>query len=204
MNTHLERFRSRPPATFASLDSCYEQVYHLPSENAFKTVNSAVFYVLSRFECGVPLERDEVDGGAVYYLLLNDWLMQLFVLHIAETVAAIRLHACVQLDDLAITGRAYLWRPKGPNEPFMEGAQAIVGAIHDSIVTSLRYAVSYEPSTAPPMPPKSDLQAICTWQQIYAPAKPLQELAKEIGVSYSAPAQHPQRPRPDPPGHPGP
>jgi hypothetical protein len=91
----------------------------------------------------------------------------------------------VPLDDLAITGRAYLWRPKGPNEPFMEGAQAIIGAIHDSIVTSLRYAVSYEPSTIPPMPPKSDLQAVCNWHQIYAPAKPLQQLAQEIGVSYS-------------------
>lgn len=133
----------------------------------------------------MSVERDEVDGGAVYYLPLNDWLMQLFVLHITERVAAIRFHCCVPLDDMMITSRAYLWRPKAPNEPFMEGAQAILGAIHDSIVTSLRYFVSYEPSTIPPMPDKSDLSAICNWHQIYAPAKPLQDLAKEIGVSYS-------------------
>lgn len=185
MPPNLDRLRSRPIPEFQSLDSCYEQVYPLPTGDAFKTVNGAVFYVLSRWDTAAPVERDEVDGGVVYYLPLHNWLMQLFVLHLTDNVAALRFHACLPLDDMMVTGRAYVWVPKNPNEAFVHGAQAILTSIRHYIITSLRYVVNFEPDTLPPMPSKDDIYAVCDWHRIYKPEMTLKELAEQAGVSYT-------------------
>lgn len=182
MRVDLEELLVRPDPEYASVDPSYEFVYPLPSGNAFKTVNGAVFYTLNRF---CPLQdstRDEVDGGTVYYLAYKGTIIQLFVLHISEHTAVIRVH---QLAPMKERGVDYMWRPRDDRKEVMQGFAAIYAAIHEAIVDNLRYAIRLE-ETLPPPPPNTDLTAVFIWQELYHPTMTDRELAELINYSHQA------------------
>jgi hypothetical protein len=186
MQPDLDRLLAHPGPAYQSLDPKYDIIYPLASPGAFKTVNAAVFYVLSRFSPGEPVERDEVDGGTVYSLLYRTWLIQLFVLHVSDTTACIRLHNCQPLGGRDGNTRDYAWKPARPDAAYVQGIGALVEAIHAAVSELLGYAITLGAETAPPPPAASDLYAVFQWQRLYRPSMSDRELAELVNLSYQA------------------
>lgn len=184
MPPDIERMLTHPEPLFRSMDPKYDMLYPLASSNAFKTVNAIVFYMLSRLDPGVPVERDEVEGGTVYYLLYRTWLIQLFVLHVSDTIACIRLHNCIPIGNREGFTREYSWRPPPPHAEYTPGITGLMMGIHQEIVSVLRYPIQMGLETAPPMPPASEMAFVFQWQQLYRPNMTDKELADQLGVSH--------------------
>jgi hypothetical protein len=116
----------------------------------------------------------------VYHIEVGTAIVQLFVLHITDHIACIRLHRLAPIREV---GRDYMWRPRGDQAEVRYGLYALMTAFHEAIKESLRYGVRLEP-TAPPEPPSTDLEAAFTWQEIYYPDMTDKELAERLGVSH--------------------
>jgi hypothetical protein len=175
-----KRQTQRPDPLYASVDPPLEYIYPLPTTNAFKTVNAAVFYTLARCDPTQTVDRDEVDGGVVYHIEFRSATIQLFVLHITDHIACIRLH---HLAPIAEVGRDYMWRPRGDRAEAKLGMDALMAAFNEAIVDLLRYSAKLEPGVPPP-PPATDLEVAFTWQELYYPDMTDKELAERIGVSH--------------------
>jgi hypothetical protein len=174
---------SQPAPEYTSERLTYEIIYPLPTGDAFKTVNAAVFYAFSRIQPDQRVERDAVDGGVVYYFRFERGLYQLFLLHISPSIVSLRIHRCELLVD-AMTYRNYAWQPRDPDSDEVYGLIALVGIVNEAITDSLRCAVKMDVMAIPPPPPASELHHVFTWQQIYHPDMPDKELAELIGVSH--------------------
>lgn len=159
-------------------DPPLECVYQLPDAEAFKTVNAAVFYVLSRLYPGQKIARDETAGAITYIFAGHGWRMQLFILYTAEHIATMRLHPLIP-DDLA-ERFAWVHGPAGADAG--QWALIIFQMCHSSIANLLRVAaLALGP---PPAPPKTNLPAVFTWQEIYFPTMKNSELAERIGIEH--------------------
>lgn len=183
MPVNLERILARPEPEYISIEPGVEMLYPLPTTNAFKSVNAAVFYAFSRLSPTTRVDRDEVDGGVAYYFRFEHTLYQLFVLHITDSVASLRFHRC-ELREEALQRRGYVWQPRDPEGELQYGLAAILNYVHEAIVDTLRCAVKLDNTTIPPPPPASELYHVFTWQQIYYPDMTDKELADLIGVSH--------------------
>ncbi len=156
-----------------------EYTYHLATSNAFKTVNAAVFITLSRYSGTRPVVRDEIDGATAYLLHADSVQAQLFVAHITDRVASIRLHYRVPIDPIQFI----VWRNSPRPKIAFEVFDSLFAGCHEEIIKMLRHAALVE-EHAPPAPPKNHFADIFTWQAIYYPDMPDDELADTIGVSY--------------------
>jgi hypothetical protein len=158
-------------------DPPLERVYQLPNADAFKTVNAAVFYVLSRLYPGQKLIRDETDGAIVYTMAGHGWRMQLFILYTANSVATVRLHPLIP-DNLA---ERFAWVNGPAGRDAGEWALRILNMCHSSIANLLRGAAFI---IGAPAPPKQDLEAAIRWKDIYFPAMPDPNLAELVGAKH--------------------
>lgn len=183
MPINLEELLAQPDPEYTSVEPGFELIYPLSTTNAFKTVNAAVFYTFARLCPTQRVERDEVDGGVAYHFRYEDTVFQLFVLHISDTVASLRLHRC-ELVKEALLWRDYAWQPRDPSGKVQRGMAALLASIDEAIVDSLRCASRLDIHQPPPHPPASELFHVFTWQRIYHPDMPDKELAELIGVSH--------------------
>jgi hypothetical protein len=184
MTIDFDKLVPYPTPEYVSAEPAYDLVYPIPSTDAFKTVSGAVFYVLSRCAPGETVPRDEVPGGIVYNLKLNDTPFQLFILHVSDRVACLRLHYLHPASELVLNGLDVVWRPRDPKSPYRRGIAALFGAIHEAIVDLLRYSIEVGKETIPPVPPATDMHAVFRWQEIYHPTMTDRELADKVGISH--------------------
>lgn len=158
-------------------DPPLEGFYQLPNAEAFKTVNAAVFYVLSRIYPGQKLIRDETSGAIVYTLAGHGWRMQLFVLYTSENVATIRVHPLIP----NTLPERFAWVNGPAGKDAGEWAVTIFHMCESAIANLLRNAAFI---SGPPPPPKHDLEAAIRWAALYQPAMPDPELAELVGAKH--------------------
>ena len=162
-------------------DPPLEYMYHIGTSNAFKTINAALFSTLSRWNPHQRLDRDEIDGATVYPLNAAGTLAQLYVTHITDGIASIRLHFLIPTHSASFMQ----WRDR-PMDPTARHLLALLFAdCHAEVVRVLRYAASVEVRPAP-HPAKSDLQSWITWQEVHEPDMRDEELAKLIGIEHQS------------------
>ena len=173
-----------PPLSsdFASTEPCYSWVYPLPTPQAFKTVNGAVFYTLARLAPMQPIERDAVDGGTVYDLLLAGRAFQLFVLHLSDGAASIRVHQIAPLQEV---GPDQSWQPRDDGGAAQHALAMLMAMIHTAIKELIGQMMQLE-QLVPPPPPGTDLEAALLWQELYYPLMTDRELADRIGVAHQS------------------
>lgn len=163
--------------SFDAGDPPFEHLYDLPAVNAFKAVNGAVFYVLTRLVPGQPLSYSTVDGGAVYNLEGRGlWSAQIYVLYVADTVAALRIHPIMPMD---VQAREVWSTAIGPIA--RADLRYVLELCHGAIVSQLRRAAIILGS-APEPPPASDIERVFTWQQIYYPDITDRALSAKTGI----------------------
>lgn len=165
---------------FLDGDPFIELIYHLPTSNAFKTVNGAVHYTLAQFYPFQQVPRDESEGSVIYPLIGRGVAAQLAVLYVADCVAALRLRPILPPDP---NERIAWLEHNGP----LYRAQfvPIIRQCHAAIGVLLRRAATIE-NTKPQAPPRTDLDALFIWQEIYYPDMRDKELAEVAGIEYQS------------------
>jgi hypothetical protein len=154
-----------------------EQSYPIADDDAFKVVNTAVWYTLTRLLPGSPIPRDQVDGGTCYHLSVGTQGVQLYVLRISPHLAEIRLHLLLPLDPIERT----VWQ-------LQSGQQHARGQIEEALGTVLAFcdmeiaemlhrAATVEGST--PLPPATNEQ-IVRWWLLYHRQKTVHQLVRLI------------------------
>jgi hypothetical protein len=167
---------------FASADPCYSWVYPLPTAQAYKTVNGAVFYTLARLTPTQPFEPAAVDGGTVYDLQIGGRAFQLFVLHLSDRAASIRVHPLAPVEQV---GPEACWQPVDDGEVAQQGLAVLMALIHAAIKEQIGQMMQLD-ALVPPPPPATDLEAALLWQDLYYPTMTDRELADRIGVAHQS------------------
>jgi hypothetical protein len=154
-----------------------EQCYPIANDDAFKVVNTAVWYTLSRLLPGRPITRDQIDGGTLYELSAGQQGIQLFVLRISPHLAEIRVHFLLPLDPVERT----VWQlqtltPHKPSQ--IEEAIATILACCDMEIADMLHRAATTEGTAP-MPPATNEQ-IVRWWLLYHRDKTVHQLVRLI------------------------
>lgn len=166
------------PVTLAMANEPFEKVYHIATPNAFKTVSGAVFYALSLSSPGGQIEPQVVEGGARYVLQTPGGVFaHLFVLHVTDHTAVVRLHVIPPTDELQFLS----WQLKG--QETVRLFAGLLDFINSRVVGLLQRAARAEGQDPPP-PPATDLDAVLSWAEVYRPQMTDKELAALIGVSH--------------------
>jgi hypothetical protein len=157
----------------------WERIYPLPNGEAYKAVNAAVAYAISVMSRGLDPVRDETAGYTKYTITsLDNITFQLHVLYISEQFANVRLNPLIPAGRVEFAA-FYLDLTRAKHT--LDQIVGLFDLLHGQIAIQLRRAVKLDDCDPPP-PPKSDLDALLTWQEIYHPAMRVSELARIAGV----------------------
>lgn len=162
-----------------------EFVFPLPTNDAFRTVNAAVFYTLRSY---VPQQysaapAESVEGAAAYDLACDGTPAQLFVLHVSPTVAQ------VALQWMRPTAEGGMWNPSLVPDRARRVAEFLLRRILEEIRRLLHTQLAFN-NIIPPMPSRVHPDAVVIWQFIYYPEMGDKELETKSGINRQTLANH--------------
>jgi hypothetical protein len=142
-----------------------------------KAVSAAVFYAASRLYTKGPVQWQETDAGAVFYIPYKDVITQVFVLHVSDYVASVRIHVVAIWEPYD----AEFWMELLTDDRVVVPVAMTLQVIDHAVSDLLRAGVKID-DLKPPIPPASDWQLIFHWQRLYHPTMTDDELARLIGL----------------------
>ncbi len=158
-----------------------EECYTIPNDNAFKIVNTAVWYTFKRLFPGFPLPCEQIDGGTCYTLSIGDDYTQLFVLRTSEHTAEIRLHLLLPVDPVERSVCMLRASTDQARRRIEESLAVVLAFCHQEVCRMLRRAFMAE-GTEPP-PPLGDIKACIRWADLCRPGISNAKLGEIIGAS---------------------